>query len=375
MNRNTTRIAILAFLLAFLVTSGVFAYVISEESKISNENLKKLAGNKLFEISGVSVATDDGTLFIIGRDKETRNWEWYSIDPLKKKLLKTGKCPFVGTWAYKISSDANHAFAVSHFKTALYHLNTANDKWNMIYKNPNMGVAGYAFRFFSKISFLDNSSFVSMLEFWNKQHQAMDTIITFFDEKTEKPEKVASLNILREQTAKMAGIDKAKTIYVNDSFVYGSDKSILFVLRTNSRKSRQHSGDFLFLLNSKKELKILDKSEGMIFPLQNDSKTGKILYSISSKKEKALILLENGTKKTLAADSFEIGTIRKDGFMLLAKIEGKKNLTVYLGKPGEKPEKGKSFETPYGIHFLQNSNHFIVISEESVNCYKIEDRK
>lgn len=374
MNRNATKIIIFAFLLAFLATTGVFAYVVAEESKISNENLKKIVGNKLFEISGVSVATDNGTLFIIGRDKETRAWEWYTVDPLKKKMLKTGKCPFVGTWQYKISPDGKHAFAISHFKTALYHLNIDSDKWNMIYKNPDMGVAGYALRFFSKIYFLDNSSFVAMLEFWNKQHQAMDTIITFFDEKTEKPEKVASLNTLREQTSKLAGIDKTKTLYVNDSFVYGADKSLVFILRTNARKSRQHSGDYLFLMNAKKELKILDKSDGMIFPLNYDSKTGTVLYSVSSGKEKALILMENGAKKTLAAESFEVGTI-KNNMLLLAKIEGKKNFTIFMGKIGEKLQKGKSFVTPYGVHFLANGKSFIIISEESVNYFEIEDRK
>ena len=368
----------LFFILLFvmIVTVQSYAYTLREESKIDKATMTKIAGNKAIEFKRCSIARETGTMFAIGMDKKTRQWEWFHIDPFKKKLLNTGKCPFVKALRLTISPEGTHAFVASKYKTALYSIDLKSGKWTKIYRNPKMGIPGLAFRFFSYIKFLDNQTGISILEFWNASHLAVDTVISTYTDTSKAPEKLVSLNKLRDETAKKAGIDTDKNIYLNDLFNYGSDKSMVFVLKTQLRADKSKIADYLFKRKADGSLEILDEcKDGRILPLFYDASTQKAIYLKATKGKNELILSDNGSKTDMAAGMFREACIMKNNLVGLGEVSKKNEYSVYLYKLGDKPKKLKTFDEPYALFFLNNGKEFVMISENLIRSFKIIDNK
>ena len=70
-----------------------------------------------------------GNVFAFVRDSETRDLEWYLVDPFRKKVLSNGKCPFAAFTAYEVSPDGSRAVAFSRLPTALWVLDVKAKKW------------------------------------------------------------------------------------------------------------------------------------------------------------------------------------------------------------------------------------------------------
>ena len=374
MKKHYKIIAILFLLMSF-VCSQVFAYTLMEKAKIDKKGMEKITGDKIFDFRNFSVSKETGNIFIIGMDNKTRQWEWYLINPAKKKLLKTGNCPFIKTWRFQLSPDSKEAFAVSKYNTALYHLDIESGKWKKMYKNPKRGVPGLAFRYFSKIRYISNKLALTMMELWDKKHFATDTVITAITPESQVPKKVVSLNELRSETAKIAKVDVKKYIYVNDYFIYSTNKNMAFILKTQNKSKGSEIQDYLFTRKPNGDLKMIESLPGgRIIPLYFDAESNKIIYVKADKAKKETILYEKGKKSVIMDCIMREADVMSNGLMGYARFEKKNQFSIYLGKPGEKLQKVKTFEEPYGVFFMNDGKHFIVLNKKLIRCFKIEDR-
>lgn len=362
---------VITLVLFLFVAGNCLALSLTEESKIDNKGLKSIVGDKIIDMRHFSISREECTAFVIGRDNETRKWQWFLIDPFAKKLLKTGDCPFTGLYRCSLSPDGSYALAISQYNTALWHLDLKTEKWKQLYRNPKPKEDGLALRFFSNLIFGNSSRAFSIMEMWDSEHYVTDTFITMFTCDPFKMDKLASFDKLRKNSIKMAMEKLPKNaVAAIDLFVYGDENSFVFTLKTQSKTSREDYTDYLMQFQSPDKLTILDKGNARIMPLDYKVKPMTLLYSYAAKGKMEVILVQDGKKQTLIEGIATAGRIMKDNLIGLAK-SGKKEFSIMLGVPGEKFKNMKTFDQQFRIEFIEDGTRLVLINKDFIRCFKI----
>lgn len=361
----------LASILLLLVSSYVFAASVKEVSRLRIKEFQKILGkDKTVSPDFLRFTREGGEIFCLARDNATRDLGWYMVDPFSKKLLSSGDCPFKVFMQVAISPDGKGAFVFSQYPAAIRYLNTESKKWEMPYQNPK-GEEGLFILSISPLTFVESQRAYSIFDMLDAKGFVKDTYIVRFPPSPFQINKVVSLSSLDKMARNFLDPNTSKNLRIQVDFLrYSSQDRLVYVLKTKTKTKTPVFKDYLVSFTPPAEVKLLEKVEGRILPLDYLADEGKVLYGMSSGKESQVILIKEGKKEKLLDAKAMAGSIMEKDRIGLAVIRGRKT-SIFLGDTGEKPKEVLSLRNPYSIGFTKDGKKLILCGSDEIACYEI----
>ena len=357
MSKKIFVFSVICFAFLFLVTG--LGYCASYGSLTTDEIMKSV-GNKLVNVALTDCATESGNIFMLVRDgkKRTRDLQWVFYNPLTKKVVKSGDCPFkFENDIVAVSPNGKYAAAFSRYPTELWLLNIESGNWDKIMENPKVNEDGLTIIRKMKLGtvfgtsylrFVDNSTIATCLQNLDKDKNMKDIVPTFVNVDKKEIEPFVSFSDMLLSASKVLESKDEKNCSIDDVFPE-SNNSILF-----SIKNEKHS--YVMRIGEDKVAHIVHA-----FPTRYitfcDVSFGNIVCRISLGKDKSkdsiTVIKKDGTLEILAKEKGIYGFALENDAFLVSSVRGELPLVELVDS---------------------KSNHFSVAKQEEVSLVYV-DRK
>lgn len=371
------RKAFWVFLLLFLTSGAVFAYSIKEKVTLKNEDFEKILPGKFVSIPTATYCRGTGNLFMLARDKKTRRLDWFLINPVTKKVLKSGACPFKAFRRVRISPNEETAVVQAHFPQSLWTINLGMKKCSMLYKNPEK--AGLSLGEITPLAFVDTYWVFTIMDDRDAEGFISNSFLVFFNPLTKKVFKMVTMRELMNISLKNifnnnppAWVNPAITMIVPDTSL-----SFAYVLSIKNKDKKFKNYLFMYETDKKtSSIKPIDESNAGILLMDYRRDPIRFLYRKLQDKKEELIFTK--VEKKFVPLSFEgdkhpqvaHARILPNDVLAVLTIEEKK-YELYLGQGESKVEKVKTFSTVSAAGFLDNGTGMIFINDNAISVFDI----
>lgn len=336
-----------------------------EEVRISSDGLSTLLNGDLVVLSDASVATDQGLLFVMARDRKTRRLNWYLVNPESKRIASRGMAPFQVYRDFAVAPDGRHAVVHARYPSSLWLLDLASGKWNCVLKNDNP--ERLVLSALSSVLFTDSGHAATVLDQQDAEGYVTDSVLARISVARPVVQKLAGLADLRDRSvAAVKGVAPAGMEYQTEYLRFGEDGSFVFVLqsRTAAEKNRRFI-DYLFLAKPDGTLKLVDKSEGGILPLDYHAADGAILARVKSGGKQVVVLYRGGAKTVVTEKALLMGDLLGGGRVAGAAVDDGR-LGLYLVPKAGAIQKMQSAGPGYAVAFVRDGQRVILLSERDL---------
>lgn len=336
-----------------------------EEIRITEDQLSTILGGDLVVLSDASVATDQGLLFVMARDRKTRRLNWYLVNPESRKVTAKGTAPFQVYRDFAVAPDGKHAIVHVRYPSSLWMLDVPSGKWSCVHANDNPG--RLVLSALSTVLFTDSAHAATVLDQQDSEGYVTDSVLARLSVARPGVQKLASLASLRERSvAAVKANAPAGMEYQTEYLRFGEDGSFVFVLqsRTAAQKNRRFM-DYLFLAKPDGTLKLVDKADGSILPLDYLAAEGAILARVSQAGKQSVVLYRGGAKSVLTDKALLMGHLLRGGRVAGAAVDGGR-LGIYLvSRPGE-IRRVQSTGPGYAVAFVRDGQRVLLLSERDL---------
>lgn len=361
----------LILLTLILLAGGAHAYSLREEAVLTQKDFKEILGNKIVSFREIRATPTDGNLLVIARDFDTRDMEWFLVSPSSRRVIKKGSCPFKAFTAFSPSPAGNKALLFSRYPTAIWYLDVEKARWVLLYRNhrgEGLNILGI-----SPLSYADDSWGYTILDRRDKDGFVAETAIFAI---IPHPFVLTPLCTLKElvgisQNRIFPGRPPADRRYKTDLLLFGPEKTFVYVLKTLSKEKKGRVEDYLMHFSGNRKTRLLDRAEGQIRPLDYLGGPERVLYRVSGKDSAELRLWEGGRTITLMKGNPLTAKLLYEGLIGSVQLE-KGGMSLYLGKPGDKPEKVLTVNKAYMVGFARNARRVILQNDSEIRCYRVE---
>lgn len=362
----------LALILAlFFLTGSSFAYSLQEAGKLTSKDFKSLLGDKIVAPETCAFSEGSGDIFVPVRDNKTRNLEWCIINPFSKKILKKGDCPFKAFHRFAFSPDANTVMATTKYPSGIFRLNVEKGEWVKLYENPSKNKAGWAFLSISPLNFVESYRAYTIMDLWDINHIVTNTAIMSITVEPFLLRKLVSLKELQNFALQKLFQKRPEGWKYNARFIrFGQEQNIVYVLQGLSNRKSTH--DYLLHFSPPHNVSLLDQAEGaMIFPLDFVTKPRQVLYGVISPEKSKAVFLDEGKSQALMENVRPVAGAIMDGKLIALVDQSDKTYNIYLGKPGEKFHKVKTYSGQYSLGFTRDGKKLVMIDPYGILYFKV----
>lgn len=349
-------------------------------SSLSVKDISKITGNKLINMGLSDFATESGNIFMIVRDgnKRTRDLQWILLDPIAKKVVKSGDCPFKHeNDIVAVSPDGKHATTFSRYPTELWLLDIESGKWSEIMENPKVGESGLTIirkmklgTFFgtSYLKFVDNSTIATCLQDLDKDKNMKDILPTFINVDKKKIEPFVSFSDMLIATSKILEAKKDIVSVIDD--VYPESKnSLLFTIRND-----KHS--YVMRIGQDKVAHIVHT-----FPLRyiniSDVFNGNIVCRISVSEDKTkdsiTVIKNDGNIEILAKERGIHGFALKNDSFLVLSVRGNLPLVELVNAQSKHFSVAQQEESSI-VYVCRTPINVYLVSNSGIKCFNVKDK-
>lgn len=336
-----------------------------EEVLISSDGLSTILNGDLVVLSDASVATDEGLLFVMARDRKTRRLNWYLVNPESRRINARGMAPFQVYRDFAVAPDGKHAVVHARYPSSLWMLDIAAGKWTCVLKNDNP--ERLVLSALSSVLFTDSGHAATVLDQQDAEGYVTDSVLARIGVTGTGIQKLASLADLRDRSvAAVKGTAPAGMEYQTEYLRFGEDGSFVFVLQSRSaaEKNRRFL-DYLFLAKPDGTLKLVDKSEGGILPLDYHAAEGAILARVKSGGKQVVVLYRGGSKSVVTDKALLMADLLGGGRVAGAAVDDGR-LGLYLVPKSGAIQKVQSAGRGYAVAFVRDGRSVLLLSERDL---------
>ena len=365
---------------SFLFLSTTLGYSASYSS-LSVKDICKFTGNKLINMGLSDFATENGQIFMLVRDKEkrTRDLQWVLFDPLAKKVLKSGDCPFkLENDIVAVSPNGKYAAVFSRVPTVLWLLDTESGKWDNIMENPKVNEPGLTIIRKARVlnsfgssylRFVDNSTVATCLQDLDKDKNMKDIVPVLVNVDKKKIERSTSFSeILASASKVLEAKGEGSKCAIDDIFPVANNY-VIFSIRNDKHSYVMRMGE--------------DKVAHIVytFPVRFinfcDVAFGNIVCRISlgedKTKDSITVIKEDGTIEVLAKENGNYGFALANNAFLVSSIRAKLPL-VELINANSKHFSVAHQEEPSIIYVDRNVTTVYFVNNNGIKCFNVKDK-
>ncbi len=358
MKKALACILMLAALLGGTATSAG-----AEEGRLTRAEVARLLGDRLFALEDGSVAVERGQVFLMARDRRTRQLEWFLLDPKTPRILRQGKVPFQVYHGFALSPDAQTAVVQARFPTSLWILSLNEGRWICAQTNENP--ERLALTSLSSLVYTDSGHAWSMMDRHDPEGYVVDTVLVRF---ATRPFTLTNQISLRELLGKAL---QAAPGTGGDSQInlvrFGRDGSCLFVLQSPASRSMR----YLFRRNPDGSLQVLDKSLSGMIPLDYDPASDRILYRTVQAGGPVLAMLSKGLRSIVSSRPL-VGAALLEGQRIATIAVVENQLEISAGLPGTPLRKVQTVTGAYRAAFLRNQTRLILWNTREIRSIDLD---
>ena len=379
MSKKILGFFVICFSFFFLVTAFGFC---ASYTSVTTKEIMKSVGNKLVNVALTDCATESGNIFMLVRDgnKRTRDLQWVLYNPLAKKVLKSGDCPFkFENDIVAVSPNGKYAAAFSRYPTELWLLNIESGNWDKIMENPKVNEEGLTIIRKMKLGtvfgtsylrFVDDSTLATCLQNLDKDKNMKDIVPTFVNVEKKEIEPFVSFSELLLSAPKALEVKGEGSLHcaIDDIFPE-SNNSIIFSIR-----NEKHS--YVMRMGQDKVAHIV-----YTFPTRHitfcDVSFGNIVCRVSLGKDKSkdsiTVIKKDGTLEILAKEKGIYGfALTNDSFLVLS-VRGEIPL-VELVNSQSKHFSVAQQEEPSFIYVDRVPTTVYLVNNNGIKCFNVKDK-
>lgn len=357
-------LACAALVLALILTSGPSGAA-EPASRLTQGEITQLLGSKLFALEDASVASERGHLFLLARDRKTRQLEWFLLDPSARRVLKQGKVPFQVYRGYAVAPDGRSAVAHARYPSALWTLSLDDGRWTCAQANDNP--ERLVLTSLSGLLYTDAQHAASILDRLDAEGYVTDSIMVRFATRPFSITDRASLQELEAKATEMvAASAPAGMEYDVDLMRYGGDGSFVFVLQSAMPEGRTpRTINYLFRRAADGTLKLLDQGETALVPLDFEARNDRLLYRTAEAGKPVLALLSGGHKTLVARRPVVAAALLGQNRIATVSVVGNQ-LEVSTGAMGHELRKAHTVNGLYRASFLEDGRRLLLWNDRDV---------
>lgn len=336
-----------------------------EEIRMTEDQLSTLLNGDLVVLSDASVATDQGLLFVMARDRKTRRLNWYLVNPESRRVAARGTAPFQVYRDFAVAPDGRHAIVHARYPSSLWMLDVPSGKWSCVHANDNPD--RLVLSALSSVLFTDSGHAATVLDQQDAEGYVTDSVLARIAVGRPGVQRLASLADLRERSvAAVKAAAPAGMEYQTEFLRFGEDGSFIFVLqsRTAAAKNRKFI-DYLFQARPDGTLKLLDKADGSILPLDYLAGDGAILARVKNGGKQAVVIYRGGAKTVVTDKGLLMGHLMAGGRVAGAAVEDGR-LGIYLIPKAGEIQRVQSTGPGYAVAFVRDGHRVLLLSERDL---------
>jgi hypothetical protein len=323
----------------------------ADQGRLTRTEVARLLGDRLFALEDGSIAVERGQVFLMARDRRTRQLEWFLLDPKAPRILRQGKVPFQVYQGVAVSPDAQTAVVQARFPTSLWVLSLTEGRWACAQTNNNPG--RLALTSLSSLVYTDSGHAWSMMDRHDAQGYVVDSVLVRF---ATRPFTLTSQISLRDLLGRALQVTSAVGQDYQINLVrFGKDGSCLFVLQSPASRSSR----YLMRRNPDGNLKVLDKSEFGMIPLDYDPASDRILYRTVQAGGPVLAMLSKGLRSIVSSRPL-VGAALLDARRIATIAVAENQLEISAGVPGTPLRKVQTVTGTYRAAFLRHAPRLVL---------------
>ncbi len=351
-----------ALLVATLAWGAPVVHAQSETGRLTKSQVSQVLGNRLLALEDASVASDQGHLFLLTRHRQSRQLEWFLVDPSARRILRQGKVPFQVYQNFSVSPAGRTAVVQARYPTALWVLSLAEGQWVCARTNDNP--QRLALTSLSRVLYTDENHACCFMDRHDAEGYVVDSVLVRFRVHPFGLTDQVSLRELRSGAIQAAAASGSG--YQVDLLRYGRDGSCVFVLQSRS------SGSSRYLLKRAPNghLTVLDQDTAGMVPLDYDAATDRTLYRTVQAGGPVVAMLTRGLKTIVSARPVVAAALLTGGRIATMTVAGSQ-LEVWVGTPGQTSRRVLTVVGSYRASFLRDGLRLILWNDRDLRVVRL----
>ncbi|MGI5844941.1 MAG: hypothetical protein ACOX9B_12295 [Candidatus Xenobium sp.] len=359
MKKALACILMLAALLGMMASSAG-----ADQGRVTRTEVARLLGDRLFALEDASIALERGHVFLMARDRRTRQLEWFLLDPKAPRILHQGKVPFQVYQGVAVSPDAQTAVVQARFPTSLWVLSLTEGRWTCALPHSNPG--RLALTSLSSLVYTDSGHAWSMMDRHDAQGYVIDSVLVRF---ATNPFTLTNQISLRDLLQRAIQVTSANGQDYQINLVrFGKDGSCLFLLQSPASRSPR----YLLRRNPDGNLQVLDKSEFGMIPLDYDPTNDRILYRAVQAGGPVLAMLSKGLRSIVSSRPL-VGAALLDSKRIATIAVVENQLEISAGIPGTPMRKFQTVTGIYRAAFLRNAPRVVLWNAREIRMVDLSE--
>jgi len=330
--------------------------------RLTQGQLSQMLGNRLLALEDASVASDQGHLFLLTRDRQSRQLEWFLLDPGARRILRQGKVPFQVYQTFSVSPTGRTAVVQARYPTSLWVLSLADGRWVCARTNDNP--QRLVLTSLSRVLYTDENHACSFMDRHDAEGYVVDSVLVRFRVHPFALTDQISLRDLRLDAVRVAGANGSG--YQVDLLRYGRDGSCVFVLQSRANGARR----YLLRRDPMGHLAVLDQDTVGMVPLDYDASTDRILYRTVQAGGPVLAMLNHGLKTIVSARPVVAAASLTGGRIATMTVSGSQ-LEVWVGTPGQTFGRVLTVTGSYRASFLRDGRRLILWNDRDLRIVRL----
>ncbi len=356
------RVLAVALLVASLWTGATAVRAQPDVDRLTQGQIAQLLGNRLLALEDSSVASDQGHVFLLTRERQTRQLEWFLLDPSGPRILRQGKVPFQVYQNFAVSPGGRTAIVQARFPTSLWVLSLSDGRWVCARTNDNP--QRLALTSLSRLLYTDESHACSFMDRHDAEGYVVDSVLVRFQVSPFALTDQVSLRELLAGALRVAA--PSGSGYQVDLLRYGRDGSCVFVLQSRAAGTKR----YLLRRDPRGHLAVLDQDTVSMVPLDYDAATDRILYRTVQAGGPVVAMLAQGLRTIVSARPVVAAALLTGGRIATMTVTGNQ-MEVWIGTPGQVFQRALTVAGAYRAAFLRDGRRLILWNDRDLRIVRL----